>query len=791
MSLLAIAYSQEDLSAAQRIAAAVEPEVELEHYPVGRANDGDLLVNILRKNRLPVILLVSDSLLTNPNAMQGIVGLLEKGDHLLPVVIDAHRPDEESGEIITVPTSLYDRGDIMHYLSHWQDRYIELRRAGDDYTDAISQHAFKAYLRRIRETSVEAEEALERLVELDPLPDAQLVASHYAHVYDLAGVPPPEPAAEEADGTADRTSYTEKVIGAPSAGERESQAQASESPSIPVSPADGYKEEPLTSAPEKRVAPAETKTGAAAEEIIHRAWRMSDAGNTEEALEELREGLDDDPDDAALHYEYALMLALAADDIDGARRELSSLLAESPNHPPSLFLAGELATASGDHFQARQHWQRLADLQPAYPEVNHRLGFLLTDHFPRDHREAEIYLSRAARAENSDGETCYRYGELLAGPLHRPEKAAKWLQKAIQSDPEHAPAHYRLAVLEFERGRLQHARKNFLLAVNLDPAYDTPENRRAFRAGQSGNRNENNRPVTTDALTALKQNIADLEAMLSAKAVDEPKPNARPGHGKTVFLTGATSGIGLATARTLASDGYRLVLAARREERLEELAAELRNSDDVDVHIFPLDVSDRGRVGEVVTALPQAWQDIDILINNAGKAKGFDPIHTGDLDHWDEMIDVNLRGLLYVTRAVTPGMVARGRGMVINVASTAGKEVYPNGNVYCATKHAVDALTYAMRLDLVKHGIRVGQICPAHVEETEFAVVRFDGDRERAKIYEDFQPLRATDVAETIRFMVNQPPHVNILDVVLQGTQQASSTVVDRSGRDRYTTEEE
>jgi NADP-dependent 3-hydroxy acid dehydrogenase YdfG len=155
------------------------------------------------------------------------------------------------------------------------------------------------------------------------------------------------------------------------------------------------------------------------------------------------------------------------------------------------------------------------------------------------------------------------------------------------------------------------------------------------------------------------------------------------------------------------------------------------------------------------------------------------------------MIDVNLKGLLYLTRVFSPAMVARQSGMIVNVCSTAGKEVYPNGNVYCATKHAVDALTHAMRLDLVKYGIRVGQICPAMVEETEFSVVRYDGDTERAKIYEDFQPLRSPDVAEAIAFMITQPAHVNVLDMVIQGTQQASSTVVDRSGREKYATEEE
>ncbi|WP_116105633.1 SDR family NAD(P)-dependent oxidoreductase [Lewinella sp. IMCC34191] len=742
MSLLAIAYSQEDLSAAQRIAAAVEPDIELEHYPVGRANDGELLADVLRKNRLPLILLVSDSLLTNPNALQGFVGVLERTQNLLPVVIDAHRPSESGGDVITVETRLFDRSDIMHYVSHWQDRYIELRRGGEDYTDAVSQHAFKTYLRRIRETSVGVEEVLERLVESDPLADRDLRDADYDPIYQLAGLPPPE------NRQAVMQDETLKEDGAASAGRNQSVT-----------------------------------------EIINRAWRMSDAGNTDEALEELHEGLDDNPDNGELAYQHALMLALGAGAIEPARDELRTLLQQHPNHPGALFLSGELDQAAGEYAAARKQWERLADLQPNYPELSNRLAYLLTDHFPDNYREAAEYLSRATKAERVSGETYYRYGQLLAGPLERSCKAFKMLQKAIEEDPNHAPAHYLLAVLEFDRGRLQHARQNFLLACNLEPAYDTPANRRAFSAGHYVQ--PKTTPVATDALSALKQNIADLEKMLVSQQEPEPAPKTRAGAGKTVFLTGATSGIGLATARRLAADGYRLILAARREERLKDIADKLRQEESIDVHTISLDVSRRDRVGEVVAALPEEWREIDILINNAGKAKGFDPIHTGDLDHWDEMIDVNLRGLLYVTRAVTPGMVARKRGTIINVASTAGKEVYPNGNVYCATKHAVDALTHAMRLDLVKHGIRVGQICPAHVEETEFALVRFDGDSERAKIYNDFQPLRSVDVAETIHFVVAQPPHVNILDVVLQGTQQASSTVVDRSGRSRFAPEEE
>lgn len=182
-------------------------------------------------------------------------------------------------------------------------------------------------------------------------------------------------------------------------------------------------------------------------------------------------------------------------------------------------------------------------------------------------------------------------------------------------------------------------------------------------------------------------------------------------------------------------------------------------------------------------SLPEEWQAIDVLVNNAGKAKGLSPIHEGKLEHWEEMIDTNIKGLLYMTRVIAPGMVARETGHIINVGSIAGKEIYPNGNVYCASKAAVDALTAGMRLDLHKFNIRVSQVSPGHVEETEFALVRFDGDAERAQIYKDFQPLKASDVAEVIYFQASRPAHVNIQDVVLYGTQQASATVINRSGR--------
>ncbi|MBT8190015.1 MAG: SDR family NAD(P)-dependent oxidoreductase [Bacteroidia bacterium] len=252
---------------------------------------------------------------------------------------------------------------------------------------------------------------------------------------------------------------------------------------------------------------------------------------------------------------------------------------------------------------------------------------------------------------------------------------------------------------------------------------------------------------------------------------------------RIAFITGASSGIGKSTAAIFAKHGYNLVITGRRKAKLEELANKLRSKYAIQVKFLVFDIRNKKEVKKAWQSLKSKWTHIDILINNAGLAKGFDPIHKGHFIHWDQMIDTNIKGLLYITRLVSEQMVERGKGHIINVASTAGKEVYPSGNVYCASKHAVDALTKAMRIDLYKHGIRVGQVAPGHVESTEFALVRFDGDEERARIYDDFVPLNSKDVAKIIYFMASQPKHVNIQDILVLGSQQASNIFIDRSGR--------
>lgn len=249
---------------------------------------------------------------------------------------------------------------------------------------------------------------------------------------------------------------------------------------------------------------------------------------------------------------------------------------------------------------------------------------------------------------------------------------------------------------------------------------------------------------------------------------------------RIAFITGATSGIGKATAELLAQHKFRLIICGRRKDRLNSLSAEL--SKHTETRTLSFDVRDNEAVVAAIASLPEQWRNIDVLINNAGNAHGMSPIQTGDVADWDAMMDINVKGLLYVSRAITPGMTERKSGHIINIGSVAGKEVYPNGNVYCGSKFAVDAITNGMRMDLNPYGIKVTGIHPGMVE-TEFALVRFKGDEERAsKVYQGMTPLTGQDIAELILFTITRPKHVVIADMIVFPTAQGSATLVKREG---------
>ena len=249
---------------------------------------------------------------------------------------------------------------------------------------------------------------------------------------------------------------------------------------------------------------------------------------------------------------------------------------------------------------------------------------------------------------------------------------------------------------------------------------------------------------------------------------------------KIALITGASAGIGRAVAESFAGEGARIIIAARRAKRLESLAKRLDRKYGARSFILEFDVRDQGQVERQLGALPKGWKNIEILINNAGLSRGLDKLHEGGLIDWEEMIDTNVKGLLYVSRVVIPGMVKRGRGHIVNIGSIAGHEVYPRGNVYCATKHAVDAITRGMQMDLVETPIRVSTVDPGLVE-TEFSIVRFRGDKSKARpVYQGLRTLRAKDVAEAVLFCCTRPAHVNIHQLRIMPTNQAASVIIHR-----------
>jgi 3-hydroxy acid dehydrogenase / malonic semialdehyde reductase len=252
--------------------------------------------------------------------------------------------------------------------------------------------------------------------------------------------------------------------------------------------------------------------------------------------------------------------------------------------------------------------------------------------------------------------------------------------------------------------------------------------------------------------------------------------------GKIVFITGASAGIGEACAGAFAAAGARLILSARRTERLANVAKRLAAECGTECHLLALDVRRRAEVAHAVESLPEAWREVDVLVNNAGLGRGLDKLHEGQPDEWEEMLDTNVKGLLFVTHALLPGMVERGRGHVINIGSLAGREVYPGGNVYCASKFAVKALTKGLRMDLLGSPVRVSTVDPGMVE-TEFSVVRFRGDEARAaKVYQGMKALTPGDVADTVLWVATRPPHVDVTEIVIMPTAQASATLVHREG---------
>lgn len=528
--------------------------------------------------------------------------------------------------------------------------------------------------------------------------------------------------------------------------------------------------------PVKTTPIAENVFDSVAEEAVKRAKSLLTGGDIEEGLELLKVMVDRHPNNTQLRFLYATFLASPAEEFDAANVQLELITQYDPTSLDAYTLLASLAEQRQDPLLAKSYYEKILSIDDAQPLIQYRLGKLLQQHFRDQLDRALDCFAASLKLDPTNTDARLQYANLLFDIRGNTKKAIHELENVLSTEPGNSTAYFKLAQVFYQANKRKKASRAYHMSWQFDPMLRTEENDRIYQYHKKTKKKKRKRKNKNSI--SSKPFSQDIPFEIAEIKNDEDGAVLT----KTVLITGATSGIGRATAEVFAQNGYRLILTGRRTTRLETIKTIYSKKFNAEIQILPFDVRDPLAVKGAIADLGEAWQDIDILINNAGLAKGFGSIHEGDLADWEAMIDTNIKGLLYMTRCLAPLMVKRRKGHIINVSSSAGKEVYPNGNVYCATKHAVEALTKAMRLELHQYNIRVGQVSPGHVEETEFAFVRFE-DKEKAKIYEDFQPLRARDVAESIYFIATRPAHVNIQDIHLFGTQQANSIFIDRSGR--------
>ncbi len=541
-----------------------------------------------------------------------------------------------------------------------------------------------------------------------------------------------------------------------------------------------------------------------ANELLHQARHFLHEGQSDKAFKVYEKILLYEPTNLNARYQYSIALANQGKNVNKAMEQMEVITKEDPTNIQAFKKLAEYAEAINDFLLAKTYYEKIYNIDPTADGIPYKLGVINLNFFSEQPKVAASYFKAAIKQNKKHVDAHYQYAIIMSEYLGKYEKAIRHFNKTLDLHPRHTFANYDLALLYHKISNHRLAAKYYKRAYTINPELKTEENDAAFffpfPEAESDNldflgRSPGSPPPQESSVPLadlVEDRIPDQPAEAKEKLVIEEVPAVQaapklkgPQTGKIIWITGATSGIGKATAQVFAEHGYSLVLTGRRSDRLEELKQTFQAQSGYEVQTLSFDIRDREAVKACIDKLPKEWQDCDILINNAGLAAGFGPIHEGNIDDWDTMINTNVKGLLYMTRLISPGMVERKRGHIINIASTAGKEVYPGGSVYCASKFAVEALTKAMRLDLYKFGIKVSQVAPGHVEDTEFAEVRFHGDKERAKIYEDFQPLKSRDVAETLYFIATRPPHVNIQDVLMMGTQQASNIFIDRSGREK------
>lgn len=777
----------------------------------------------------PVVFLITDNFFKSRHCMAGALPMFQtlvRQNRVLSIVADGKQSLDGGNTFEAVPTEFDRVVHAIQYMNYWQAAYLN-RNASLPEVPAAEKEVYERELEFVRNIANEIGELFSALKEAKYYSWEALQKDDYALFFQkcnlqewheqyktLSNLERQAPPTTTPLSTAPAATIAEipavpgPLVPAPT---RETEPDLVNREEVPENTAfqemdtlleDLSAEAPSAQVPQPEPPSDDASSAAALEQIIRQAtqdaWFWIEKGHLDRGLELFRAALEQYPNHEALEAEYQRALAYQ-EKLQNGQEQPPVVETENPPAPPtpekesaptapppdknqeaaSYLQMGENARAKGDYLLAKYCWDRVTDLQPDLPGIYRKLALLTSEHLTDYKETAAHYLEQALVTEPENADLHYRLALLLRDHLDQSGKALQHFRDAVVSQPDHGPSWLALAQYTLDAGDKHQAASLYQHALEVAPDLQTPEYDALFITAPEAPEEAPAAPVV--APTPEEEPPATVEPLRPA---DSPQPKALPTpEPLTVLITGASSGIGRATAELFARHGHRLILTGRREERLQEIKQAFTDAYQNEVLILPFDVRDPNAVKQSLQNLPETWQNIDLLVNNAGLAKGLSPIHEGELDHWETMIDTNLKGLLYVTRMVAPGMVKRQKGHIINIGSGAGKEVYPNGNVYCATKFAVDGLTRAMRLDLFSHNIRVSQVSPAHVEETEFALTRFDGDKEKAQIYKDFQPLKATDVAEVVYFIATRPAHVNIQDIWVLGTQQASSTLINRSGR--------
>ncbi|GIV32147.1 MAG: hypothetical protein KatS3mg030_449 [Saprospiraceae bacterium] len=837
----ALAFCSENQRLGQEIISDLSKAgYQLHQYQFGEGSEDGFFSEKILEARGQVILLITDNWLRCEECVHESLPVLEelhRKDRLIPVIADGQ--SWENGQVVKVPTTFHTLKDVLRYIKHWQERYLDLRQhirkiPNPDPSleqqlervksisssigilinflrevkcctiDEFRQNAFEFFFKRIGDLN--AHEKLKRLLERGEVDqsNASLVDFITSASQDLmaenkelqsantgadpSNTPKIQTAPNAEDPDKDLSVKTEELIDELEKEEEEEIAividlddEEDEEKADPL--LDQLEDNPESDMDMPDFSPSDARPSA--DEILQVAIGLFEKGKKDQGLGFLRGALEGAPDNHVLQYYYAFALARYGQNHEAAIRQVDDLLKKNPDYAEAWFLKGELAESTTDFHTALECFTKTAELKPDFPGVYYRMGLICAFHLEEKGQQAIEHFQKAVAQDPNNADAHYCLGTLLAEKKHDYPAAISHLLSTTELKPRHPFAWYDLAVLYFKLGKRQLAHQFYQKSIEINPELKTPQNDRVFALPD--NRAEANASETAEV--EIEKSAAELPVTQAPSAETIERHEAMPPapmqkETKTVLITGATAGIGKATAEIFAKNGFRVMITGRRQDRLEALSNHFKESYGAEVLALPFDVRDPQAVKAAIDNLPEEWRQVDILINNAGLSLGLDPIHEGDPENWDTMIDTNIKGLLYMTRAIAPQMVARRNGHIINVASSAGKEVYPGGNVYCATKSAVETLTKAMRLDLYKFNVRVSQVSPGHVEETEFARVRFDWDEQRAAaVYENFQPLKASDVAEAIYFIATRPPHVNIQDIYMFSTQQAGSNFIDRSGR--------